>query len=322
MTDTIKPILKAVSSGELTPKEGLAKALKTSTRLGDVVPKFTSESLLCDFPSIEKYQYLLKDESNLVVMAARPGNGKTALACQIALNVSRHSKVLLFSLEMRKEALYKRLLSVVSQIPIKNLGMSIHTNSVLKATNELSKHNMDIIDDQNMSALDIVKAVLDENRVSKIDLVVIDYAGMIKVNQAYRHTEISSAMTMIKQRICDDLKIPVLMLAQMNRGFDDRYSQYMLNVEKSKLYPNAEERVVSEIRPTMADLAESSGLEHRADVVMFLHRPSLLDKTKPRDAFKVYVDKNRNGVVRDFDLRFSDSLTKFFDHNAEIEDDL
>lgn len=318
----IKSIVKAVQLGELSPQEGLNKALKTSTRLGDVIPKFTSESLRCDFPSIEKYQYLLKDESNLVVMAARPGNGKTALACQIALNVSAHSKVLLFSLEMRKEALYKRLLSVVSQIPIKNLGMSVHTNNVLKATKQLADHNMDIIDDQDLSGLDIVKHTLQENRLNKVDLVIVDYAGMMKVNNAYRATEISSAMTLIKQRICDDLKIPVLMLAQMNRGFDDRYSQYMLNVEKSKLYPNAEERVVSEIRPTMADLADSSGLEHRADVVMFLHRPSLLDKTKPRDAFKVYVDKNRNGVVRDFDLRFSDSLTKFFDNGYEIEDDL
>lgn len=322
MTDTLKPILKSVQSGEISLQEGLKRALKTSTRLGDIKPKYTSESLQCDFPSIEKYQYLLKDESNLVVVAARPGNGKTALSCQIALNVSKHGKVLLFSLEMRKEALYKRLLSVVSQIPIKNLGMQVHTNGVVKATAELDTYNLDIIDDQDMSALDIVKRTLDENRVGKIDLVVIDYAGMIKVNNAYRTTEISSAMTMIKQRICDDLCIPVIMLAQMNRGFDDRYSQYMLNVEKSKLYPNAEERVVSEIRPTMADLADSSGLEHRADVVMFLHRPSLLDKTKPRDAFKVYVDKNRNGVVRDFDLRFSDSLTKFFDNGYEIEDDL
>src|SRR6185437_10786404 len=196
MTDVLKPLIKSVQSGELTPQEALKKALKTSTRLGDITPKFTSESLQCDFPSIEKYQYLLKDESNLVIMAARPGNGKTALACQIALNVSKHSKVLLFSLEMRKEALYKRLLSVVSQVPIKSLGMAVHTNSVLKATAELASHNLDIIDDQDMSGLDIVKRTLDENRVGKIDLVVIDYAGMIKVNNAYRHTEIASAMTM------------------------------------------------------------------------------------------------------------------------------
>lgn len=319
MTDILKPILKSVKEGELTPKEGLAKALKTSTRLGDVVPKFTSEPLVCGFPSIERNQYLLKDESNLVVMAARPGNGKTALACQIALNASVQGKVLLFSLEMRKEALYKRLLSVVSQVPIKKLGMGMYTNKILEAGRILSTHNMDIIDAEELSASDIVNRTLDENRLSKIDLVVIDYAGMIKVNQAYRHQEIGAAAKMIKKRICDALQIPVLLLAQMNRGFEDRYSQYMLNVEKSKLYPNQEDRVVTEIRPTMADLAESSGLEHCTDVAMFLHRPSLLDKTKPADEFKVYVAKNRNGVVKDFNLQFSDSLTKFFDNGPEDE---
>lgn len=318
----LKPILKAVSSGELTPKEGLAKALKTSTRLGDVVPKFTSESLLCDFPSIEKYQYLLKNESNLVVVAAMPGNGKTAFACQIALNVAKYGHTLFISLEMPKQQLHKRFLSVISQIPIKNLGFNVHASALIKATQELSKYNLDIIDEEDLTVNEIIKRILDEHRVQPLDLVVIDYLGLVKVDNVNKFIGMDQAVSSLKKRVCDALSIPVILLSQMNTSFDERLSEYMLSFEKSKLYSNAQDRVMSEIRPKLSDLAETSGLGRHASVVMFLHRPVLLDKTQPRDLFKVYVNKNRNGVVKDFDLRFSDSLTKFFDHNAEIEDDL
>lgn len=308
-----KILIKLVKDGELSPDLALKRALKSSTKLGDITPKFTSEALECGFEAIEKNQYILKNESNLVVMAARPGNGKTSLACQISLNVSLHSRVLLFSLEMRKEALYKRLLSVVSQVPIKDLGMKIHTNAINRAIGELAKHNLDIIDEEDLSASNIVNKIYDELASGKIDLVVIDYVGLIKVNANYRHQEMGAAVKLIRDKICKGLQIPVLMLAQMNRSFEDRYSQYMMSLAKSKLFPNADERSISEIRPTMADLAESSGLEHHTDVVMFLHRPSLLDNTRSPSEFKVYVTKNRNGVVKDFELEFSDSLTKFFD---------
>lgn len=313
-----KSILQAVKEGTITAKEGLRLSEKKSTQLGNIVPKFDSQALECGFPSMEAHQYIMKDESNLIVMAARPGNGKTALACQIALNVSAHGRVLMFSLEMRKESLYKRLLSVVSQVPIKQLGNPKHTDRVIAATANLATRNFSIIDSEELNVNQIIQMTHDENNYEKLDIVIIDYVGLIKVNPTFRAVEIGAAAKAIKQRIANELKIPVLLIAQMNRNFEDRYSQYLMAVEKAKLYPNASERELAEVRPNMSDLAESSGIEHCTDVAMFLHRPHLLDKSKPSTLFRVFVAKNRNGVVKDFNLDFSDSQTTFYDNGGHL----
>lgn len=291
-------ILELAKSKEISPKEALDKVLKHSSRLSEIPLNLSSKPLVCGFPTIERYEYLLSNEGNLVIMAARPGNGKTSLACQIGLNTSGHSRVLMFSLEMKKQALKKRLISVLSQVPIKKLTHPSFAGRVKKAEEDLSLYSFDIIDESGLSVHDIVTKVSDEHSREKISLVIIDYIGIIKVNNESRAASIAEVARRLKNDVADRFKIPVLVLAQMNRDFDSRKNLASKD---------------NEVRPTLADIAESSGIEHAADVVMFLHRPYLYDQASPPSLFKVYVGKNRNGEVKDFNLEFIDELTKFVD---------
>lgn len=312
---TEKELLQAVRDGKISVQDGLKLAEVHSTRLGDIVPNFTSEALSCGFPSMEAHQYIMKDESNLIVIGARPGNGKTAFACQIALNVSTHGRVLMFSLEMRKESLYKRLLSVVSQIPIKQLGNSRHTDRINKGILELSKKKLNIVDTSALNVRDIIQMALDENNHDKIDLVVIDYLGLIAIGGTNTAREYGEAAMLLKKKLADTLHIPVLLLAQMNRSFDDRSSQFLMAKEKARMYAKEGDTQISFTppRPTMSDLAESAGLERHSDVALILHRPYLVDKSEPESKFIVYAAKNRNGAVQDMELSFSGSMTTFYD---------
>ena len=270
-----------------------------SVRLSEIQANLVMKPLECGFPSIEHYGYILQGESNLVIVAARPGNCKTSLACQIGLQTAKHSRVLLFTLEMSKETLKRRLLSVASQVAIKNLALPSNAPKVARAEEELKQYRLDIIDQDGLSASDIIAKVADENRVEPVALVIVDYIGLIKVDNEYRATGIGIAAKRLKKEIADKFKIPVMVLAQMNRQFDGR---------------NNSKDEESEVRPNLSDLGESSGIEHAADVVMFLHRPYLSDPQKySPNQLKVFVCKNRNGEVHDFELDFSQEQTRFYD---------
>lgn len=292
-------LVSLVEKGQLTPTEAVVRFNKHSTRLNDINIDFISRPLKCGLPTIEKYEYILANEGNLVVMAARPGNGKTALACQIGIEVAKHGRTLLFSLEMRKEALAKRLTSVLSGVAIKKLGLPVNSDRVSRAMRDLSTYRFDIVDTPGLTVDEILTKTYDEYRNEPIDLVIVDYIGIVKVNNELRATGMGEVAKRLKRDLADRLKIPVLVLAQMNRSFDAR---------------QASAGEDEEVRPNLADIGESSGIEHAADVVMFLHRPCLVDNTKPANLFKVYVSKNRNGEVKDFNLDFSDELTKFIDY--------
>ncbi len=292
----------------------LDQHLKHAASLGEIGINLNARALKCGFPSMEQYEYLLEGEGNLVVMAARPGNGKTALSCQIALNVAERGKVLYFSLEMKKETLKKRLLAVTSGVPIKKLGEQVFRAKVEKALEFHNTLKLHIIDTPGLSVSDVISKTYDENNREKISLVVIDYLGIMKYKGVRRNEEIAEAVYRLKKDVAEKLGIPVLALAQMKRGFEDRYAKAKMEFEKAKQYKNSEANSkILEIRPSLEDLGESSGIEHASDVIMFLQRPYLLDPDLPEDVFKVYVCKNRNGEVKDFDLEFSSTLTKFID---------
>lgn len=300
------------------PKEVLDKHLTHSTKISDIDVNLNTKALRCGFPSLEYYEYLLEGEGNLIVMAGRPGNCKTALACQIGLNTAEHGKVLFFSLEMKKETLRKRLLAVTSGVPIKKLSEPVFRAKIDLALDKQSKLKFNIIDDGGLTINDIIAKTYDENNRETLSLVVIDYIGIIKVDNTRRATSLSEVVTRIKKEIADKLKIPVIVLAQMKRGFEDRYARAKMEYEKAKQYPTGSNSRILDIRPSLEDLGESSGLEHAADVVMFLQRPFLLDPSHNESDFRVFVAKNRNGEVKDFDLEFSSTLTKFIDHGGVI----
>lgn len=301
---------------DYNPNDVLKKALTHSTSLKDCVADLNKSPLECGFRSIQQSGYLLKERGRLVVLAARPGNGKTAFSCQLGINIAKHSRVLMFSLEMSKEALKERMLGVIGSIPIAKLGEKVFKTKVEAAEEEIAKLKFDIVDNDALSAEDIVRMTIDENNKEKLGLVIIDYVGIIKVDNNKRALAVGEAAELIKNRIAKRLNIPVLMLAQMKRGFEDRYAKARFEYEKAKNFPNGANRKILDVRPTMEDIGESSKLEHASDVIMFLQRPCLLDPEEPQSLFRVYVVKNRHGEAKDFELEFSATMTKFSDRES------
>lgn len=291
----------------------LDKHLTHSNLLGDIDVDFGIKALPCGFPSIEALKYIKANVGNVIVVAARPGNGKTALACQIGLNVSEHSKVLMFSMEMEASELKRRLLAVTSGVPIDKLGEPVFSTKLEAAKQKLKTLKYHINADSDLTVDQIIAYTYDENQREKISLLIIDYVGLINLDGQHRVEGIKQAVVAIKKKIADTLKIPVILIAQMNRNFEDRYAQAKFAYEKGRMFPDGENPDILDVRPSMSDLAESSGLEQAADLVLFLQRQYLLDRSKPESAFKVFAEKNRKGSVRDFELDFSGTLTKFVD---------
>lgn len=274
--------------------------------LGNIRLDLDRKPLSCGFPTIEAHEYLLANRGNMVIVAGRTGSAKTAFSSQIALNVSlQGKKVLFFSLEMSKEAIAERMLSVISQVPIKKMKNPIFNSRIENAYKSLEGCKLKIIDTPNLSVNQLLSMVYDENRKERVSLVVIDYIGLLSSNKSdKRHLDIASIASDIKVKLADKLQIPVLVLAQMNQGIDSRLA--------SAAYLKANGKDL-DVRPMLSDMGESKGIADAADVVMFIRRPCLYDPEEPRELFKVYVCKNRSGITQDFNLEFSDELTYFID---------
>lgn len=288
------------------PDELLKQKTSHGTFLGDIKIDFGRQALECGFPSIEANEYLLANRGNMLVMAARAGNGKTSLACQIGLEVSKHKKVLFYSLEMNKEAIMERLVSVVGGIPIRQLKNPKWEHQLVKTMLDMRQYQFKIIDTPKLGVKDIKSQVYDEHRNGGVGLVIIDYAGLLSGDTtAQRHLSIAGAASAIKTDIADKLKIPVILLAQMNQGIDGRQAQAELKDRNGEEGPP--------VRPMLADIGESKGIADSADCVFFLRRPCLYNPTADRELFHVYVLKNRNGPTNDFVLKFSESMTRFYD---------
>jgi replicative DNA helicase len=304
-------IIDKLKAKEITPQEAILKNGTHGAFLSAITIDMDRQPLKCGFPTIEEYQYILGNRGNMVVIAGRAGNNKTAFSSQIALSASKFGKVLFFSLEMSKEALAERLISVMSGIPIKRLGLPMHQERLSRCREELSAYQLKIIDTPNLSINTLLSMVYDENRQEKVTLVVIDYIGLLSSNKSdNRHLDVGSIASDIKVKLADKLQIPVIVLAQMNQGIDGRLAMAELAKAKGNEI---------EIRPQLSDMGESKKIADSADVVMFVRRPCLYDPAEPRDKFLVYVCKNRSGTTQDFRLTFKEDQTKFVDTKGELD---
>ncbi len=238
--------------------------------------------------------------SELIILAARPSMGKTAFVCNSTLAVAGASKtgVLLFSLEQSKTELAERLLCIHAKVDGHkvrqgNLEPMDH-QALLEGSSELSSYPI-FIDDQPGRTMTQMAAVSRRmKRQHDIGIVIIDYLQLIEAedkNQP-REQQISSITRRLKF-LAKDLDIPVIALAQLNRGVEQREDK----------------------RPRLADLRESGAIEQDADVVMFLHRPEAYDpEDRPGEAF-VIVAKNRSGPVGDAHLTWIKQQLRFVDYS-------
>lgn len=243
-------------------------------------------------------------KSDLIILAGRPGMGKTALALNIAKNAAVDSNipVAIFSLEMSKEQLSLRMLSSEARIDSSRLRRGfISQDDWIKITDSagvLSQAPIFIDDSPNITALEIRAKSRRLKMEKDIGLIIIDYLQLMRsrVSAERRDLEISEISRSLKA-LAKELNIPVVALSQLNRKLEER----------------------SDKRPQLSDLRESGALEQDADIVAFIYRDELYnrDENNPnKGKAELIVAKQRNGPTGFTILTFLDTYTRFENYAA------
>lgn len=232
-------------------------------------------------------------DSNLLILAARPGMGKTALALNIAQFASVVGKVPVgfFSLEMSKEELSDRLLVSQADIDAWRLKTGKLTPTDFEKLSEamgiLAEAPLYIDDTPGISVLEMRTKARRLKSEHNLGLIVVDYLQLVRgrnlENRVQEVAEISQGL----KNLARELKIPVLALSQLSRSIEHRGLGSA---------------------PQLSDLRESGSIEQDADVVMFLYREDTEDMT----SVKLSIAKHRNGALRTIDLRFKGDRVRFY----------
>lgn len=241
-------------------------------------------------------------DSNLLILAARPAQGKTAMAVNIAQYVAVHEKlpVGFFSLEMSQEELVDRLLvgeADVDAWKLKTGRLSETDFSKLSdAMGRLAEAPIFIDDSPGISVAEMRTKARRLQLEHKIRLLIVDYLQLADPGRRYdnRVQEVSIVSQSLKN-LARELKIPVLAVSQLSRAVEHR----------------------GEKKPQLADLRESGAIEQDADVVWFLYRPE--DEISPTMQTKLLVAKHRNGPTGEIDLLFRGDRIRFYNMETKRE---
>jgi replicative DNA helicase len=243
-------------------------------------------------------------KSDLIIIAGRPSMGKTALGLNIAINVIQDSKlpVLFFSLEMSKEQMMYRLLSMETEIDQMRLRSGklkqndwIKLNEIIKI---ISKFPLFIDDTSNLSTEDIrseIKTIIFEQ--NEIGLIIIDYLQLMqnsKVKSENRVQELSQITRSLKT-LAREFNIPIIALSQLSRNVENRIDK----------------------KPILSDLRESGSIEQDADIVLMLYQnKSSTQVNLDYQLIDLIIAKQRNGPIGTVKLKFDENRTKFFNFDT------
>ena len=237
---------------------------------------------------------------DFVILAARPGVGKTALALNIAVNcLLKNKTVAVFNMEMTAPSLVKRMLAYLSGVTFESMDVrgQLSDSDIAKLYNAyttlLGKELY--IDDYSMNhPSDILSKCRRLKREKGLDLVIVDYLQLMEADSKGRASESrqNDVSTMSRQLkvYAKELGVPILALSQMSRG-----------AEKEGRAPQ------------LSDLRDSGAIEQDADVVMFLHDPSKVDENLPKDEILLLLRKNRSGSIGEMKLHWDGNTTTFRD---------
>ncbi len=295
------------------------KSMKGLEKVGDVILQTFDRLDLLNSPESDQYKGIPTgigaldntitglNRSDLILLAARPGMGKTSFALNIARHVSVTCKrrVAFFSLEMTKEQLASRLLSTEGLIE----GTKLRTGKLseeewvrlIEAGDVLSKADM-YMDDTPGITVPEMKAKL--RRLKKVDLVIIDYLQLMSASRRIdnRVQEISEITRNLKI-LAKEFNVPVITLSQLSRASEQR----------------------AEHKPQLSDLRDSGSIEQDADIVLFLYREDYYknDEGKDEDSDKnsgeCIVAKNRHGETRSVPLHWQGEFMRFTSQVLERE---
>ena len=246
-------------------------------------------------------------KSDLVIIAARPGMGKTAFALSMARNIAiNHDKAIgLFSLEMSSEQLVSRLIASEAELSASKLRRGDLKDYEMVQLHEKIKQLSDAqiyIDDT--PALTVFELRAKARRLVKnhnVEIIIIDYLQLMSAggNAGNREQEISTISRSLKG-IAKELKIPVIALSQVNRGVESRTG-------------------TGSKRPMLSDLRESGAIEQDADIVTFIYRPEYYkiyewdNGDDSRSQAEIIIAKHRNGALENVRLKFTAEFAKFSD---------
>ncbi|MEY3089927.1 MAG: hypothetical protein RL113_243 [Pseudomonadota bacterium] len=259
-------------------------------------------------------------KGDLVIIAARPAMGKTALVLNMALKaIERNEGVAFFSLEMPAEQLMLRLLSIKTSIPLQALRVGDlkdeQWSDLAAATQDIATKKL-FVDDGGYATIHHVRSKLRKLKMQhpEISVAIIDYLQLMSGDggREGRQQEVSEISRGLKQ-LARELQIPIIALSQLNRGVESRENK----------------------RPMLSDLRESGAIEQDADIILFVYRDDVyreaLEKEKemkakaegkeyssefrrkPEEAAEVIIGKQRNGPTGTVDLVFQKNFTRFVD---------
>ncbi|MEE9252867.1 MAG: replicative DNA helicase [Thermodesulfobacteriota bacterium] len=250
--------------------------------------------------------------SDLIVLASRPGLGKTSLSLDVAVHaaVEGGHSVGIFSLEMTKEQLILRMLSGMSEVNYSRIRSGFISDSDLKKlfkkAQVLSEANIFIDDTPAITVLELRAKARRQKREKRLDLLIVDYLQLMRSSKRTesREREIAEISASLKA-LAKELEIPIIAISQLSRQTEARVDR----------------------RPQLSDLRESGALEQDADVVIFIHRQDAY-RTKPeekaqRDGIaEIIVGKQRNGPTGTVKLLFLDQhgVPSFRSITEEYED--
>lgn len=240
-------------------------------------------------------------KSDLIIVAGRPGMGKTAFALNIALNAaSKYSKsVAIFSLEMSSGQLVQRLLSSEARIESSKLRSGRFNmeewTKLASVAGQLNELNIFIDDTPAISSMEIRAKCRRIKRDAGLDLIIVDYLQLMSGSKSDSREQQISEISRSLKALAKELDVPVIALSQLNRSVESRTDK----------------------RPVPSDLRESGAIEQDADLIIFLYRDDFYNKeTKYPGIAEIIVAKHRNGPTGTVPLAFIKEFTKF--ENAEI----
>jgi replicative DNA helicase len=231
----------------------------------------------------------------LYIVGARPGVGKTIVGLQIAWELSKNGPVSFHSLEMGKHELYNRIVASQADVYLGNIEKGNlkewEWERILKVRTEIQSHKLAIHDKSGQNLLQIRAQANSVKGSGELKAIVVDYLGLIQdTERGRKRYEMITDISIGLKNLARDLNVPVIALAQLNRGPEQR----------------------KDSEPDMADLRDSGGIEQDADVVMLLHRirTDTDEQEWQKSQMIIKVAKNRHGITGEAGLKFEGHLAR------------
>lgn len=245
--------------------------------------------------------------SDLILLAARPGVGKTSFAMNIAVNAAtlEGKKVAIFSLEMSKAQLMQRALASLARVELSHVLRgemdSDEWKRIWTAEKKLAQSGIYVDDSSMVTPMEIMSKCRKLKMTEGLDLVIVDYLQLMTMGKSSRETRTQevSDLTRSLKIAAKELNVPMIVLSQLSRAVEIREDH----------------------RPVLSDLRESGSIEQDADIVLFLYNPAKYNNSEEVEPGTVFLNiaKHRNGQTAEVKLKWVGEYTTYLNFNEKIK---